>query len=84
MFVLDPAKDNQDAVGSGREHSLNRLNPAMMDVEYSGEPIQCEPQTCQHLADMYDFRRWQGQKEAAFYKYVVDVGDRVLFIHSGH
>ena len=60
-------------VGEGEEWAKARLNPAMMDVSFSGSPVQCEGATCTELVTDYDWRKRMDTQESARYKYIIDV-----------
>lgn len=44
-----------------------------LDVGATGKPIQCDPSTCSLIAKEYTFLPRMEHKEAAAYKYVLDV-----------
>ncbi|TFK26212.1 hypothetical protein FA15DRAFT_667705 [Coprinopsis marcescibilis] len=47
--------------------------PAMTDIAFAGFPLACEGTTCDHLREMYEFRKAQGTKEQGQYKFIMDV-----------
>ncbi|KAF9004579.1 hypothetical protein BDQ17DRAFT_1424429 [Cyathus striatus] len=40
----------------------------MLDIAYAGAPIQCAPEFCEVLAEKYEWRKRQTQKEAGNFK----------------
>ena len=50
-----------------------RWAPAMADVAYSGEPINCEWYICDKLKQAYEFRKGHDGKAQGRYKYIMDV-----------
>jgi hypothetical protein len=50
-----------------------KLNHAMLDIAFAGNPGQCEPDTCRELQEIFDWRRTMTVREAGKYKYVLDV-----------
>jgi len=50
-----------------------RINPAIMDVAFGGQPILCTPDVCDIVKHAYPWRERQLNKEAGNYKYVIDV-----------
>lgn len=52
---------------------LSTLNDEMMDISFSGGPVQCSPKTCAHLLKVIEFKQTMGLDESYQYKYVFDV-----------
>lgn len=73
--VLPPPKLGEEnyAVGEGVEWRRARVNPAIMDIAFAGNPNSCEAETCKQLEDLFEWRRQMTVKEAGLYKYIVDV-----------
>ncbi|KAF4585112.1 Glycosyltransferase Family 90 domain containing protein [Pleurotus pulmonarius] len=71
--ILPPNKTQDEPVGDGIPFRKSRLNPALLDIAYSGSPHSCAEPVCKQLATMYEWRRMQSIKEAGSYKYVLDV-----------
>jgi len=70
---LLPPRPKSESVGEGTEVRKARLNPAIMDIAFAGDPIACDPKTCDFLEEIFPWRQWQSVKEAGNYKYVLDV-----------
>ncbi|KZS91031.1 hypothetical protein SISNIDRAFT_517630 [Sistotremastrum niveocremeum HHB9708] len=49
------------------------LNAALVDVAFTGRPVQCDRVTCAILEKEYEFRKKQTPEEANRYKYFLDV-----------
>jgi len=67
-------------VGKGIKIPKSILNPAMMDIAFTGQPIGCDPPSyCAYMETLFEWRRRQNYagKEAGMHKYLVDV--RVSF-----
>ncbi|TFK42149.1 hypothetical protein BDQ12DRAFT_598807 [Crucibulum laeve] len=62
-------------VGEGKVLKKAIVNPAMMDIAFTGTPLGCDPETCKYLKKIFEWRRSQDPngKEAGNHKYVVDV-----------
>ncbi|RDB26672.1 Beta-1,2-xylosyltransferase 1 [Hypsizygus marmoreus] len=60
-------------IGEGIEIPRSKLNPAMMDIAFAGEPVGCHPETCPELLRIYEWRKRQGAKEMGNFKYIIDV-----------
>jgi hypothetical protein len=71
--VLIPTENATVPVGRPKSLRKAHLNPAMMDIAFAGDAMQCSPPVCQQLENNYRFVKYQGQKEAGRYKYVLDV-----------
>ena len=53
--------------------SMRKLNEDLIDVAFTGQPIQCDEPTCTELADNYRFGDrldWSGSNQ---YKYMLDI-----------
>jgi hypothetical protein len=73
LSVLRPTSTETEIVGKPKEYRKSRLNPAIMDIAFAGEPISCSPTTCELLRSIYPWRERQSIKDAGNYKYVIDV-----------
>lgn len=76
--VLLPRSDNEfGQVGNGTEMKKALINHAMMDVAFSGKPLACNPDYCDYLQTLFEWRKVQSpnSKEAGNHKYIVDVRD---------
>lgn len=74
--VLMPGSEkNSGQVGKGTEMKKALINPAMMDISFSGKPIACDPQYCDYLETQFEWRKVQSPngKEAGNHKYIIDV-----------
>ncbi|KAI5988946.1 glycosyltransferase family 90 protein [Pisolithus orientalis] len=73
--VLCVPLDASSAVGEPLQLRMARVNPAWMDVAFSGKPLACEENagTCKLMEEMFEFRRVQGRKEEGRYKFILDV-----------
>ncbi|EIN06948.1 hypothetical protein PUNSTDRAFT_104368 [Punctularia strigosozonata HHB-11173 SS5] len=49
------------------------IDDSMMDVHFSGSPMQCDKEMCDELDQKFDWRGSMSLKEASRYKYVMDV-----------
>ena len=63
-------------VGNGMEMKKALINPAMMDVAFSGQPLACDPDYCDYLATVFEWRKQLdgNGREVGNHKYLVDVG----------
>ena len=73
LSVLRPTSNETEIVGSPKQYHKSKLNPALLDVAFSGKPTQCSPDTCDLLREIYPWRERQSVKDAGNYKYIVDV-----------
>lgn len=75
VTVLRSPREGEELeqVGEGERVARARLNPAIMDMAFAGDPVQCEQPTCDELRKDYDWRRRMDTEESARYKYVIDV-----------
>ncbi|KAH0578976.1 hypothetical protein H2248_003152 [Termitomyces sp. 'cryptogamus'] len=71
--VLLSSSTEDVRVGEGIEIPRGKVNPAMMDVAFAGEPVGCHEETCLELRRRYEWRRRQGSKESGQFKYIIDV-----------
>ncbi|GLB40974.1 putative lipopolysaccharide-modifying enzyme [Lyophyllum shimeji] len=71
--VLIPPSEKEKRIGEGVEISRAKINPAMMDVAFAGEPVGCHEETCPELLNRYEWRKRQGSKESGNFKYIIDV-----------
>jgi hypothetical protein len=58
----------------------SKLNPALLDIAFAGEPLQCSPDVCSQLKNMFDWRRVRPVKEVGKFKYIMDVRVRRVSI----
>jgi len=70
--VLKSPKSRYVMVGKAEEVRRARINPAVMDIAFSGDP-GCADETCDELQVLFEWRRKQNARDAGQYKYVVDV-----------
>ncbi|KAK0482416.1 glycosyltransferase family 90 protein [Armillaria novae-zelandiae] len=73
MTILPPPRSGEEPVGKGESVQKARYGPAMLDIAFSDDPVQCEPNVCEELKKMYEFTRRRSQMEQARYKYIFDV-----------
>ena len=73
LDVLPPDRAPNEKLVDMREMVKARINPAVMDIAFTGNPIGCEPDICRILKEDYQWRERQGHREAGNYKYVIDV-----------
>ena len=78
LNILTPTHDKTQRVGNPKQHRKSRVNPAMTDIAFAGEPIGCTPEICEELLQTYPWRQYQSTKDAANYKYVFDVSENTL------
>ena len=74
--------DGSDGQGMRMESvKQSRLNHAMFDIAFAGNPSQCDPETCRELDENFDWRKRMNIRDAGRYKYVLDVSvQRLLFV----
>jgi hypothetical protein len=72
LKILKSPKSRHEKVGKGEEVRKARINPAMMDIAFTGDP-GCAGKTCEELQGLFEWRRRQNAKDAGQYKYVLDV-----------
>jgi hypothetical protein len=70
-------KRKKKPVGPPRAVPRARVVPALLDVAFAGRPLNCEPEQCDVLAEMFEWRQAHNLQKAGRYKYVLDV--RVAF-----
>ena len=73
LDILPPDRSRNEKLVEPREMAKSRINPAVMDVAFTGNPILCAPDVCDILKHTYAWRDRQHNKEAGNYKYVMDV-----------
>ncbi|KAI6000279.1 hypothetical protein EDC04DRAFT_2612070 [Pisolithus marmoratus] len=73
--VLRVPSDMSSPVGEPLQLRMARVNPAWMDVAFTGKPLACDENagTCELMEEKFEFRRMQGRKEEGRYKLIVDV-----------
>ncbi|KAJ2926441.1 hypothetical protein H1R20_g10653, partial [Candolleomyces eurysporus] len=72
--VLRSTPNSRWAVGEPSEEIPKaKWAPAMADVAYTGEPINCEWDICDKLKQAYEFRKGHDGKAQGRYKYIMDV-----------
>jgi hypothetical protein len=75
VTVLIPPETEDGKVGHGVEMRKALINPALTDIAFTGEPWACDPDYCEFLHTVFEWRRRQDPngKEAGSYKYIIDV-----------
>jgi hypothetical protein len=73
LKLLSPNKTKNEKVGEPLEIRKARVNPAVMDIAFGGQPTACSDEVCDLLEKIYLWRDRQSIKEAGNYKYVMDV-----------
>jgi hypothetical protein len=73
--VLFPSTNRDDSVGEGKNVSKSKINPALFDIAFVGDPIQCPEEYCREMGGMFDWRNFQDTRGASVFKYVLDVSD---------
>ncbi|KAG6844252.1 hypothetical protein H0H87_008424 [Tephrocybe sp. NHM501043] len=71
--VLLSGSDEDRRIGEGVDIPRSRINPAMMDIAFTGEPVGCHEETCPELQRTYEWRKRQGSEETGKFKYIIDV-----------
>jgi hypothetical protein len=72
------------AVGEPVPLGAGKLNSALVDVYFAGNPVQCSPdEYCGQIWNEYDFRRPMGDEDMWNYKYVIDVSSSLLGVSKG-
>ncbi|KAG6908851.1 hypothetical protein DXG01_003017 [Tephrocybe rancida] len=71
--VLLSTLDDESRIGEGIEIARAKINPAMMDIAFAGDPVGCHEETCPELQRLYEWRKRQGSKETGKFKYIIDV-----------
>ena len=76
-YLRTPTEENgqHEAVGAPRAISRQKLNRALMDIAFAGEPIFCRESVCDTMKKEYPFGKKipAGRGGAAQYKYLLDV-----------
>ena len=67
-----------ERVGESVQMSMARVNPAMLDVSFTGEPHSCAEGTCEVVRDEYEFRKYHSVEKSGSYKYILDVRELQL------
>lgn len=73
MKLVPPYKAKNEKIEELKEFRKAHINPAVMDIAFSGRPIACAQDTCDLLKKIYPWRERQSIQEAGNYKYVLDV-----------
>ncbi|SJL16212.1 uncharacterized protein ARMOST_19731 [Armillaria ostoyae] len=73
VTILTPPRSSEERVGKGESVRKARYGPAMLDMAFSDDPGQCDPDVCEELKKKYEFTRWRSQKDQSRYKYIFDV-----------
>ena len=73
MDVLPSDRVRNEKLADMRDLVKARINPAVMDVAFTGDAISCDPEICKIMEEDYQWRERQGYREAGNYKYVLDV-----------
>lgn len=55
----------------------------MMNLSFTGNPIQCEKETCEKLGKVFDFGSFVQEWQSADFKYVIDVSSLICSVLSG-
>ena len=79
VTVLPAPKDNKRAVGKGVLVRKAKYSSSMLDVAFANAPLSCAPKTCEHLKEVFEFRKPQDWKTAGKYKYIIDVSVVLAF-----
>ncbi|KAF5391052.1 hypothetical protein D9757_003999 [Collybiopsis confluens] len=73
-YLVPPKPGYEDyPVGEPQIARKSRFNPSMMDTSFVREPTQCDEAVCNHMKNIYEYKKHQGAKEASNYKYVLDI-----------
>ncbi|KAG2068520.1 hypothetical protein BDR04DRAFT_1208647, partial [Suillus decipiens] len=70
--VLRSPLNDSEPVGEPVPWRKAHLNPALMDIQFTGKAVACS-EICDQLDTLYDWRKMQTLQEAGRYKYVFDV-----------
>ncbi|KZP07098.1 glycosyltransferase family 90 protein [Athelia psychrophila] len=71
--ILAPRATRDERVGDAEVWRATRVNPAMMDAVFAGEPTDCEGEVCDLMnAELRFTGEYMGSAEAGKYKYVFD------------
>ncbi|KAG6877122.1 hypothetical protein C0993_010125 [Termitomyces sp. T159_Od127] len=72
-------------VGGGTVMKKSLVNPALLDVAFSGEPAGCDIQFCRHMETQLEWRKEKGfqEKDMGKYKYILDASSLLLTVLDG-
>lgn len=70
---------NDRPVGAPYIARKARINPAIMDMGFVGQPTQCHEEICKIMEEVYDYKKKQSIKDAGNYKYVFDVSSSCTY-----
>jgi len=73
VAVMPSNTSESQPLQSLREMRRSRLNPAILDVAFGGDPVLCAPDTCKLMREIYPFRPIQGRGREGQHKYIIDV-----------
>ena len=76
LSVLMPA-DEDVRVGRPIRARKAQWAPAMVDVAFAGDQINCAPDMCRRLADIFEYRKRHDIGIAGRYKYYIDVSRKL-------
>jgi len=76
--MLRSTKSRREGVGEGNPVSKARLDPAMLDIAFTGEPRSCSMAIRKVIEEELQFRDWQNNTTAGTYKYVLDVSTHFI------
>ncbi|PVF92131.1 hypothetical protein CPB86DRAFT_718049 [Serendipita vermifera] len=72
-YSVLPLRNANESVGAPIEVPADELNKRLMDIAFTGSPIQCEPEICSKMGQRYKFLKQQLDWTAANkYKYMLD------------
>lgn len=77
-FLLPPTSE-LEKVGEDISVKRSRYAPAMLDIAFAGEPLNCPPQICELLRKRFEFRKVHTLHDAGRYRYVLDARSCFLF-----
>lgn len=87
MSKSDPLTSSTDSLSAGKvlpmqeatlvQFRKSRLNPALLDIAFAGSPLGCSPEVCKELEKMFEWKKRMTSREAAGYKYVLDVSGNI-------
>lgn len=73
-ILRSPEPSNEyKPVEAPRRWPVDLINSALMDIKFTGKPIQCEQVTCKEMENLFEWSPFMSENEASGYKYVVDV-----------
>lgn len=72
ITVLPPVDEGMP-VGEPFQVRKASWAPGMVDVAFAGEPLSCSPETCEQLAEVFEWRKRHNMHTAGKYKYFMDV-----------